>query len=94
MSEAVRFSRNWRMVTGGFRRRTIVVDGKKAGSIKQGERAGLPVDPGRHALRLGSSGLMRRPGRSFEIAGGHVAGSSCRSRPFGALTVPSCRLWW
>jgi hypothetical protein len=30
----------------------------------------------------------------IEVDGGQVAGFSCRSRPFGALTVPSCWLWW
>ena len=91
MSEA---ARNWRMAMGGFHPRTIVVDEKTAGSIKQGERVELPLDPGRHTLRLESSGLMRSPGRSFEVAGGQLAGFSCRPRPFGALTVPSCWLPW
>ena len=67
MSEA---ARNWRMAMGGFHPRTMVVDGKTAGSIKQGERIELPADPGRHTLRLESSGLMRSPGRSFEAAAG------------------------
>jgi hypothetical protein len=67
---------------GGFHPLTIVADGKTAGSVRQGERAESPAGPGRHAVRLEPPGLMRSSDRSSGVAGGQVAGFSCRSPRF------------
>ena len=86
---AIRLTRNSRFAMGGLRPWKVVIDGSVAGSIAHGEQIELPVDPGHHSLHLESSGPLRSPERSFEVGGGQVAGFSCRSRPFGALVVPS-----
>ena len=67
----------------------VVIDGSVDGSIAHGEQIEPPVDPGHHSLHLESSGPLRSPERTFEVGEGQVVGFSCRSRPFGALVVPS-----
>ena len=76
---AVRLSRNPRTAMGGLHPPAIAAGGKTAGSIRQGERAEAPAGPGRHALRLEPSGLLRSPDRSSGVTGGQAAGFSCRS---------------
>ena len=54
----------------------ISVDGKVVGSVAMRETAELPVEPGRHVLRL-RSGRRLSPERSFDATEAEVIRFSC-----------------
>lgn len=61
----------------------ILLDGKVAGSIAMGQTEELPVEPGRHTLRL-KSGRQTSRERAFDVRDGEEVNFSCR----GALLWP------
>jgi hypothetical protein len=62
----------------------ISIDGKIIDSLAMRETAELPVEPGRHVLRL-RSGRRRSPERSFDATEGDVISFSCH----GAMVWPT-----
>ena len=48
----------------------VIVDGTMAGSITMQETVEVPVEPGRHTLRLEKSRRFLSPERSFEAVNG------------------------
>ena len=74
----------------------VIVDGTVAGSITRQETVEVPVEPGRHTLRLRKSRRFLSPERSFETADEAVARFHCRPAMFwpvflAALVKPD--LW-
>jgi hypothetical protein len=67
----------------------IMIDGNPAGSIANDQAVKLPVEPGRHTLRLRSSWNFASPERSFEAADGEVVSFSCHAPLFWPHAVAS-----
>jgi hypothetical protein len=61
----------------------ISLDGKDAGSIERHETIEVPVEPGRHALRI-RAGRYSSQIRSFDVADGDVVSVQCH----GAMMWP------
>jgi ABC-2 type transport system ATP-binding protein len=59
---------------------TVVLDGGVVGSIAAGQRVEVPVAPGRHTLRVGSTRWLRSPEASFVAGEGEVVGFLGRRR--------------
>jgi hypothetical protein len=57
----------------------VVVDGTVAGSIARQETVEVPIEPGRHTLRVKTSGRFLSPERSFEAADETDVRFHCRS---------------
>lgn len=57
----------------------ISIDGSFVGGIGPGETVELPIDPGRHVLRLGAL-RNRSPERSFHVDDNEVVTFRCHSR--------------
>ena len=73
----------------------VLLDGKPAGSIANDRVVELPVEPGRHSLRL-SSGRFTSPERQFAAADGEVVRFTCRAPllwPQAAVAVIVPGLW-
>jgi hypothetical protein len=73
----------------------VSVDGKPVGQIRSQETMELPVESGRHTVKLGS-GRHISPTRTFEIADGEMVSFWCRGtmmwpRYLAALIKPD--LW-
>jgi hypothetical protein len=64
----------------------IVMDGNVEGSIASQNKVELPVEPGRHTLRL-SSDRHFSPERYFEVADGQVVSFWCRGAMFWPMYV-------
>jgi ABC-2 type transport system ATP-binding protein len=58
-----------------------VLDGTVVDSLGNGEVIDLPVEPGKHALRVRAGKNLASPERPFEAGDGRTVGFSCRSRP-------------
>ncbi|HEY3843581.1 MAG TPA: ATP-binding cassette domain-containing protein [Acidimicrobiales bacterium] len=71
-----------RQAWGSGRGRTwsVLIDGSVVGSISNQETIDLPIEPGRHALRVRSMRFLLSPEQSFEAAEGQVIGFSCQSK--------------
>jgi hypothetical protein len=84
----LRLSRTWSGIGIGAQSEqwNIAIDGTVVGSIANKETVEVSVEPGHHALRLGS-GRHRSPERSFDIAQDEVVG-------FRATVPGSGRCWW
>jgi hypothetical protein len=61
----------------------VFVDDKQVGSVRSQETVDLPIETGRHTVRVGS-GRHVSPTRSFEIAEGEMVSFWCR----GAMLWP------
>jgi hypothetical protein len=74
----LRLSRTWSGIGIGAQREqwNIAIDGTVVGSIANKETVEVSVEPGHHALRLGS-GRHRSAERSFDVAQDEVAGFRC-----------------
>ena len=79
----LKLSRRWGGVIDRNREWQIVMDGNVEGSIASQNKVELPVEPGRHTLRL-SSDRHFSPERYFEVADGQVVSFWCR----GAMVWP------
>ncbi|MBO0693469.1 MAG: hypothetical protein J2P58_11275 [Acidimicrobiaceae bacterium] len=64
----------------------VEVDGKVIASLRSMETVELPVEAGRHTVRLGS-GRHVSPARSFEIADGEMVSFWCRGLMLWPLMV-------
>jgi hypothetical protein len=74
----------------------VIVDGTVAGSIARQETVEVPIEPGRHTLRIKTSRRFHSPERSFEAADETDVRFHCRSAMFwpvwlAALVKPD--LW-
>jgi hypothetical protein len=61
----------------------ILVDGKSVGSVKYGETAETPLEPGRHTLRIRAGRYSSRD-RSFNAADSEIVSFRCH----GAMVWP------
>ena len=91
----LRLSRKWGGLTFRTREWQIVIDGNVVGSIANDETVEVPIEPGRHTLRL-SSRWHSSPERSFDATEGEMVSFSCRAAMFwpqyvAALIKPT--LW-
>ncbi len=71
---------------------TVVIDGSVVGSIADAHTVELPVEPGRHSLRVASMRYLLSRERSFEATDGQVVEFSCHARarhPFSSLLAES-----
>jgi ABC-2 type transport system ATP-binding protein len=66
--------------SGQHRPWEVLIDGTVVGSVSKGEGVNLPVEPGRHALRVRSMRYLCSPERPLEVAAGQVVAFSCRPR--------------
>ncbi len=60
----------------------IIIDGTSVGSIAKNEAVEIPVEPGRHTLRLKSGRRHVSPQVAFEVTDGEVVSFWCRSALF------------
>src|SRR5580698_3996901 len=72
----------------------VVIDGSIVGSLRKGETLELPLDEGRHALRLRSLRFLASPERPFDATGRQLVGFSCRARPQNPFIVQRSILWF
>jgi hypothetical protein len=70
-----------RVITEATKDFGIVLDGEVVGSIAHGSTVDVPVDPGRHTLRI-KSPRHESPDRSFQIGDGEVVTFSNRHATF------------
>ena len=66
----------------------ILRDGTVVGSVSRRETVELPVEPGRHTLRL-RSGRQLSPERSFDAAEGEAINFSCHGARVWPIYVAS-----
>ena len=71
----------------------VAVDGDVVGALRKGETLELPVEPGRHGLRVRSTGLLASPERPFDAGDGQVVGFSCRARAQHPFIVQRSIIW-
>jgi hypothetical protein len=71
----------------------VVIDGKIAGSIANEQSVELPVEPGRHTLRVESMRYLLSPEQSFEANEGQVVGFSCHPRSLSPLILTRWIVW-
>jgi hypothetical protein len=95
MTATLRLTRRWGGVTDGGKWQ-VIIDGEVAGSIDKKDTVEIPVEPGRHTLRVERSKRFLSRERAFQADDGEVAGFSCRSQMmwpmyFAALVKPD--LW-
>jgi len=57
----------------------VEVDGKRAASLELNETVDIPVEPGRHSLRV-RSGRNSSPTKAFEVAEGEIASFRCSGK--------------
>jgi ABC-2 type transport system permease protein len=74
----LKLSRRWGGLIDRTREWQVSIDGTIAGSIASQQTIELPVQPGRHTLRL-SAHRHVSPERSFEASEGEVVGFWCRA---------------
>jgi ABC-2 type transport system ATP-binding protein len=65
----------------------VVLDGAVVDSLGNGEVIDLPVEPGKHALRVRAGKYLASPERPFEAGDGRTVGFSCRTRPQNPFIV-------
>ena len=66
----------------------IVVDGKSAGSVKHGETVEMPLEPGRHSLRIRKGRYSSRDW-SFDAADSEIISFRCSGAIFWPRYVAS-----
>jgi hypothetical protein len=74
----------------------IEVDGQLSGSVKMNDTIEIPVDPGRHTLKLRSGRKSSRT-QTFEVAEGQTAAFRCTGKSFlpiflASFVIPSLAL--
>jgi hypothetical protein len=67
---------------------TIAVDGKSVGSVKHGETVEMPVEPGRHTLRIRKGRYSSRD-CPFDAADGEIVCFRCSGAIFWPRYVAS-----
>ena len=84
----VRLARTWSGIGTGAQSEqwNIAIDGIVVGSIANKETVEVAVEPGHHALRLGS-GRHRSADRSFDVAQDEVVGFRCHGPMFWPMLV-------
>jgi hypothetical protein len=92
----VRLGRTWTAIIGAPNEQwNIAIDGIVVGTIARDETVDVAVEPGHHALRLGS-GRHRSPERSFDVARDEVIGFNChgpRIWPLLLAALVNPNLW-
>lgn len=78
MATTLKLTRRWGSVTDRGKWQ-IILDGEAAGSIAKSETVEIPVEPGRHTLRVKRSQRFLSKERSFEARDGDLVSFSCRS---------------
>ena len=71
----------------------VVIDGDVVGSITNEHTVELPVEPGRHALRVTSMRYLVSPEESFDAGEGQVVGFSCHPQSLSPLIFPRWIVW-
>ena len=66
----------------------VVVDGKRAGSVELNETIDIPVEPGRHTVRVRHGRYSSRE-LSFDVADGEVADFLCHGARIWPIYVAS-----
>jgi hypothetical protein len=80
MTATLELTRRWGGVTDGKSEWQVVLDGTVAGSIARQQILELPVEPGKHTLRVRRSDRFLSGERSFEAADGQIVYWRCRSQ--------------
>ena len=71
----------------------VEVDGKTVGTISNEETVELPVEPGRHALRVRSMRFLSSPEKPFDADEGQVVGFSCHPRSLSPIIITRWIVW-
>jgi hypothetical protein len=79
--------------SGRARTWKVTIDGSIVGSISNQQTVELPVEPGRHTLRVRSMQHLLSPEQSFEVIEGQVAGFSCHPRSLTPLIFTRWTVW-
>ena len=83
MSATLRLTREGSGIELRRGRFEISVDGKGLGSVERHETVEIPLEPGRHTIRL-RAGRYSSPDHSFDVADGEVVNFRCH----GAMVWP------
>lgn len=90
MTATLRLSRTWgSFVTDRGNDWQVIVDGIVAGSVGKRQTVEIPVEPGRHRLRVRSSPRFASSERSFEAGDEHVVSFHCHSQRYWPLILAS-----
>lgn len=91
----VRLSRKSWISSHSDRARTwkVEIDGRIVGSIANQQTVELPVEPGRHTLRVRSMQHLLSPEQSFDVSAGHIVGFSCHPRSLTPLIFTRWTVW-
>jgi hypothetical protein len=74
----------------------VEVDGKHVGSVEMNDTIQMPIEPGRHTLRV-RSGRNSSRAKTFDVADGEVVAFRCTGKSFlpiflASFVVPSLAL--
>lgn len=90
MTATLHVSRVWgSFVTDLDRDWQVIVDGDVAGSVAKRKTVEIPVEPGRHTVRVQQSPRFKSPERSFEADDEHVVSFRCHSQRYWPLMLAS-----
>jgi hypothetical protein len=78
MTTTLRLTRRWGSVTDRGKWQ-ILIDGAGVGSIAKSETVEIPIEPGRHTLRVKRSERFLSKERSFEADEDDIVSFRCRS---------------
>jgi hypothetical protein len=66
----------------------VVVDGQRAGSVEMNESVEIPVEPGRHSLKI-VSGRKSSRSQTFEVAENQTVAFRCTGKSFLPIFLAS-----
>jgi hypothetical protein len=66
----------------------VVVDGQRAGSVEMNESIEIPVEPGRHSLKI-VSGRKSSRSQTFEVAENQTVAFRCTGKSFLPIFLAS-----
>ena len=89
MTATLHLSRTWGGVADRDRDWQVIVDGAAAGSLPKRKSVEIPVEPGRHTVRVQSSARFLSRERSFEVADEGVTSFQVHSQRYWPMMVAS-----
>jgi hypothetical protein len=89
MTATLQLTRKWGGITDRNGKWQILIDGTAAGSIDRQQSVELPMEPGRHTLRVERSERFLSRERSFDAADDQVVRFWCRSQLMWPMYIAS-----
>lgn len=89
MTATLQLSRTWGGLTDRSGDWEVVVDGAEAVPLAKRETVEIPVEPGRHTVRVQSSARFLSRERSFEVSDEDVVSFRCHSQRYWPMMIAS-----